>query len=517
MTPPSATRSARRIDPQVHSPSAARSSLCRWRRRPAGATSTSAPSTRCASARRRRRPEGRQRPPRHGHVAGARGLPALPERHDPRPARPRLAGSRPVRAVLRALQPDAVHPALPLRLRARARRPRGAAHVGQPHAGPPRGAPHHGRRDHHRPARLGPRVRRRHGIGQRRQRGAVRPRRQARRERPSTTTSTCSPPTATSWRASRHEASALAAPPGARQPHAHLRPEPHLDRGRHQHLVLRGRREALRGLRLGRPHRRLAPEHRRRRGRLPLRRGRRRAARRDRGRQEGRATSRPSSSSRRSSRGPRRPSRTPASRTARPSATTRSTPPRSCSASRRSASPSSAPSSRTPARSSSAARPPTRRGTSAYAAWRKANADKAALLDRLVAGELPAGLGKALPTFPADAQGHRRPAPPPARCSTRSPTSCPSCGAARPTSPSPTTRRWPAQPSFIPAGKQTDEWKGGPVRPHPALRHPRVRHGLHPQRDRPRGPHPALRRHLPRLLRLHARRRPARRDHAGSR
>ncbi|HSH34061.1 MAG TPA: transketolase, partial [Actinomycetota bacterium] len=37
-----------------------------------------------------------------------------------------------------------------------------------------------------------------------------------------------------------------------------------------------------------------------------------------------------------------------------------------------------------------------------YAAWRKANADKTALLDRLVSGKVPSGLGKALPTFPTD-------------------------------------------------------------------------------------------------------------------
>ncbi|WP_427385591.1 transketolase [Janibacter sp. G56] len=35
-------------------------------------------------------------------------------------------------------------------------------------------------------------------------------------------------------------------------------------------------------------------------------------------------------------------------------------------------------------------------------AWRKANPERAALLDRLVAGDVPEGLAKALPTFPAD-------------------------------------------------------------------------------------------------------------------
>ena len=47
-------------------------------------------------------------------------------------------------------------------------------------------------------------------------------------------------------------------PPGARQPHGRLRRQPDLHRGRHRHLVLRGRRRALPRLRLGRRRRRLA-------------------------------------------------------------------------------------------------------------------------------------------------------------------------------------------------------------------------------------------------------------------
>ncbi len=57
---------------------------------------------------------------------------------------------------------------------------------------------------------------------------------------------------------------------------ADLRPEPHLDRGRHRHLVQRERRPALRRLRLAHPDHRLADAQR-------LRRGRRRAAGRHRG------------------------------------------------------------------------------------------------------------------------------------------------------------------------------------------------------------------------------------------
>jgi hypothetical protein len=41
------------------------------------------------------------------------------------------------------------------------------------------------------------------------------------------------------------------------------------------------------------------------------------------------------------------------------------------------------------------------------------------------------------------------------------------------------------------------------VRPDPALRHPRTRHRRHPQRHRPAGPDPPVRRHVPGLQRLH--------------
>ena len=53
------------------------------------------------------------------------------------------------------------------------------------------------------------------------------------------------------------EASSHRRHPAARQPHPDLRRQPDLDRGRHRHRVHRGRREALRGLRLARADRRL--------------------------------------------------------------------------------------------------------------------------------------------------------------------------------------------------------------------------------------------------------------------
>ena len=69
--------------------------------------------------------------------------------------------------------------------------------------------------------------------------------------------------------------------------------------------------------------------------------------------------------------------------------------------------------------------------------------------------------------------------------------------------------------SFVPEAR--DRGCGGrPLRPHPALRHPRARDGLDPERDRAARADPALRRHLPGLLRLHARRRAAGRADAAA-
>ncbi|GAB4077762.1 transketolase [Nostocoides australiense] len=96
-----------------------------------------------------------------------------------------------------------------------------------------------------------------------------------------------------------------------------------------------------------------------------------------------------------------------------------------------------------------------------YAAWRKGNAEGAALLDRLVAQELPAGLDKAVPSFPADPKG----------IATRAASGkvlgalaevVPELwgGSADLAESNNTTME--GQPSFIPASKQTREWSGGP-------------------------------------------------------
>ena len=81
-----------------------------------GPTSTARRSTRPA-ARRRRGPEGGQRTPRHRDEPGPAAYLLYQRVHAARPSRSRLAGPGPVRAVVRALQPHPVQPALPVRLR----------------------------------------------------------------------------------------------------------------------------------------------------------------------------------------------------------------------------------------------------------------------------------------------------------------------------------------------------------------------------------------------------------------
>ena len=151
-------------------------------------------------------------------------------RHDPTDAA--LARPRPVRPVLRALQPHPVHPALPLRLRPRARRPEGAAHLGFADPRPPRGPPHQ-RASRSPPARWAPGSPPPSAWPWRSAASAAcstpTPSRAPAR---STTTSGSSPRTATSWRACRHEASALAGHQELGNLTVIYDAEPHLDRGR---------------------------------------------------------------------------------------------------------------------------------------------------------------------------------------------------------------------------------------------------------------------------------------------
>ncbi|TQM58220.1 transketolase [Humibacillus xanthopallidus] len=96
-----------------------------------------------------------------------------------------------------------------------------------------------------------------------------------------------------------------------------------------------------------------------------------------------------------------------------------------------------------------------------FKAWRKANPDRAALLDRILAGTAPAGLKKALPTFPADEKGLATRAAS-GKVLTAIADVMPELwgGSADLAESNNTTME--GQPSFIPSSKQTSTWKGGP-------------------------------------------------------
>ncbi len=97
-----------------------------------------------------------------------------------------------------------------------------------------------------------------------------------------------------------------------------------------------------------------------------------------------------------------------------------------------------------------------------YAAWRKAQPERASLLDRLVEARLPQDFDKALPTFEPDTEKG---------LATRA-ASGKVLGALAPVLPElwggsadlaeSNNTTMADEPSFIPKGKQTKEWKGGP-------------------------------------------------------
>jgi len=95
-----------------------------------------------------------------------------------------------------------------------------------------------------------------------------------------------------------------------------------------------------------------------------------------------------------------------------------------------------------------------------YRAWRKSSPDGAELLDRLVAGELPAGLKKALPTFPADAKGVATRAASGKVLSALAPVMPELWGGSADLAGSNNTTM-SGEPSFIPPRKQTAEFPGG--------------------------------------------------------
>ncbi|WP_082589270.1 transketolase [Nostocoides sp. Soil756] len=96
-----------------------------------------------------------------------------------------------------------------------------------------------------------------------------------------------------------------------------------------------------------------------------------------------------------------------------------------------------------------------------YKAWRKGNPETAALLDRLVAGDLPQDFAKALPVFEADPKGIATRAASGKVLSALGRVVPELWGGSADLAESNNTTM-EGQSSFIPVGKQTAEWKGGP-------------------------------------------------------
>ena len=96
-----------------------------------------------------------------------------------------------------------------------------------------------------------------------------------------------------------------------------------------------------------------------------------------------------------------------------------------------------------------------------YAAWRAAEPERATLLDRLLARQLPAGLDKAVPTFAADPKGLATRAASGKVLSALAGVVPELWGGSADLAESNNTTM-AGEPSFIPSGKQTREWSGGP-------------------------------------------------------
>ncbi len=97
-----------------------------------------------------------------------------------------------------------------------------------------------------------------------------------------------------------------------------------------------------------------------------------------------------------------------------------------------------------------------------YAAWRKADPERAALLDRIAAGRLPEGLDKAVPSFAADRAKGLATRAASGKVLTALAGVVPELwgGSADLAESNNTTME--GEPSFIPVGKQTREWSGSP-------------------------------------------------------
>ncbi|MFG1811612.1 transketolase [Streptomyces sp. NPDC049040] len=97
----------------------------------------------------------------------------------------------------------------------------------------------------------------------------------------------------------------------------------------------------------------------------------------------------------------------------------------------------------------------------AFAAWRTADPGRAGLLDRLRAGRLPDGWTDALPAFPADPDGMATRAASGKVLSALAPVLPELWGGSADLAGSNNTTM-DGEPSFVPADRQTKDWKGGP-------------------------------------------------------
>ncbi|MFJ9773967.1 transketolase [Kitasatospora sp. NPDC101157] len=96
-----------------------------------------------------------------------------------------------------------------------------------------------------------------------------------------------------------------------------------------------------------------------------------------------------------------------------------------------------------------------------FAAWQKANPERAELLDRLQRQELPDGWTDALPVFPADAKGMATRAASGKVLTALAPVLPELWGGSADLASSNNTTM-DGEPSFIPADRQTKDWRGGP-------------------------------------------------------
>ncbi|MFJ7905043.1 transketolase [Streptomyces sp. NPDC096198] len=99
--------------------------------------------------------------------------------------------------------------------------------------------------------------------------------------------------------------------------------------------------------------------------------------------------------------------------------------------------------------------------TETFTAWQQANPQRAALLDRLQKQELPDGWTDGLPVFPADAKGMATRAASGEVLSALAPVLPELWGGSADLAGSNNTTM-SGEPSFIPADRQTKDWKGGP-------------------------------------------------------